>query len=66
MPVIIQPINRLIRHQLTGIPLQRTDRLSIPNEIIRVLMTGRGIIPSGEPVIKAMMTGSGLGSVLGR
>ena len=66
MPMIIQPFNSLIRHQLTGITFQMSDYLSVPNKVIWILMTGRCIIPCGEPVIKAMMTGSGLRPVLCR
>ena len=66
MPMIIQPINSFIGHQLTGVSFQWSDSLSVSNKIIRILMTGRCIIPCGKPVIKTMMTGGGLRPVLCR
>ena len=61
------PTSQSLHPQLTDRSiLLPSDRLSVPNEIIRVLVAGRGIIPCGEPVIKSMMTRGRLGPVLSR
>ena len=65
MAMMIQPLDRLLRNQLTGIPFQRTNRQSVPNEIIGVLVAGRCVVPGSEPVIESVMTGCWLRTVFG-
>jgi hypothetical protein len=51
----VQPVQRLVCHQMRRIALQFARRRAVPRKIVRVVMVRIRVVLRGEPVIKAMI-----------
>ena len=52
---VFQPTNGLVRHDLAGETLDLANRFTVSDEVLRIAVAGFGVVPSREPVIKAMV-----------
>ena len=64
--LLIEPCESLIDDDLTGIAFDGPNAFSVAQEVGRVLVTGARSIDDAEPVVEAMIGGSGIVAILDR
>ena len=55
----VKPLDGIFDHQIAGVALELSDRLSVSDKITRISMTGLRIVGCGKPVIKSVFRRGG-------
>ena len=48
----VKPLDGIFDHQIAGVALELSDRLSVSDKITRISMTGLRIVGCGKPVMQ--------------
>ena len=52
---MLEPSDRFIGNQLTGVAVRLADRFTVANEVIRIVMRRVGVVPGRKPMIESMI-----------